>query len=195
MENDMINALALNREVVNSRSLNAAIGVAFFILATALGAYVRIPVPGTPVPITLQTFFVVLSGAVLGKKLGPASQAAYISLGAIGCPIFQGYAFGLAHIFGPTGGYLMGFMAASLLTGKLLEKGTSSIFKIITSFVAGNIALYTMGVLWLMLIYRINFMSAIAIGVLPFLAAETVKITAAAIIYRKISARSKNIFS
>lgn len=191
----MNNTLALNREVVNSRSLNAAIGVMFFVLATALGAYVRIPVPGTPIPITLQTFFVVLSGAVLGKKLGLASQAAYISLGAIGCPVFQGYASGVAHIFGPTGGYLIGFMAASFLTGKMLEKRRPNIFKIIISFVAGNIALYTMGVLWLMFIYRMNFISAAAIGVLPFLAVEAVKIAAAAIIYQKISVRSKNIFS
>ena len=191
----MNNTIALNRELINSRASNAVIGVAFFILATALGAYVRIPVPGTPVPITLQTFFVVLSGAALGKRLGILSQAGYIFLGALGFPVFQGYSFGIAHIFGPTGGYLAGFMAASYITGKMLENKNAGLLKIIASFATGNAALYTLGVLWLMLIYRISIINAVAIGVLPFVAVEAAKIFIAAFIYRKIADRSRNIFS
>ena len=191
----MTNTLVLNREIANSRTLNALIGVTFFILATALGAYVRIPGPGSPVPITLQTFFVVLAGAVLGKKLGVLSQAGYIFLGAAGFPIFQGYAFGPAHILGPTGGYLIGFMAASFLIGKILETGRDTLFKIIYTFAVGNAVLYGFGIIWLILLYRISLINAIVIGVLPFLAVEAAKITLAAFIYRKISSRSKIIFS
>lgn len=191
----MSNSIALNREIINSRGLTAAIGVIFFVLATTFGAYIRIPIPGTPVPITLQTFFVALSGAVLGKRLGLISQTAYVMLGALGLPIFQGYGFGLMHALGSTGGYLMGFMAASFIVGRMLEKETTNLYKIVASFVTGNIVLYSLGVTWLMVIYRISFAGAVTIGLLPFLAAEAVKISAAVFVYNFIAGRSRKIFS
>lgn len=191
----MNNAIALNKDIVTSKSMNAVIGVAFFALATAFGAYIRIPLPGTPIPMTLQTFFVVLSGAVLGRKLGMFSQASYIFLGIMGLPVFQGYGFGPAYVFGPTGGYLAGFMAASFLTGSMLQKSGSSPYKIAVSFIAGNTVLYSLGVAWLMVIYRVDFINAVTIGLIPFLAAEAVKIFAAAFIYHAIASRSKSIFS
>lgn len=191
----MDSILVYKRELIDNKLLNAIVGVGFFIIATALGAYIRIPVPGTPVPITLQTFFVVLSGAVLGKKLGLLSQAGYLFLGAAGLPVFQGYAFGAVHMFGPTGGYLAGFLLASFLTGKLLEKEEPGFLRIIAAFAIGNIALYTLGVFWLMFLYKISLFNAVAIGVLPFFAVELIKVTAAAFIYCGISHRTKSIFS
>ena len=191
----MHNIIVLDRDITSSKSLNAALGVAFFVLATAFGAYIRIPIPGTPVPITLQTFFVALSGAVLGKRLGFFSQASYIFLGAIGLPIFQGLGFGTAHIFGPTGGYLIGFMASSYLVGRMLEKEVSNPYRIIASLAAGNALLYGLGIAWLMFLYRISFFNAVTIGLIPFLTVEAVKISAAAFIYRAIAKRSKSIFS
>ena len=191
----MNSVMALRTNVISNKAINAVIGVAFFIIATTLGAYIRIPVPGTPIPITLQTFFVVLSGAVLGSRLGLFSQAGYIFLGAIGLPVFQGYAFGYSHILGPTGGYLIGFMAASFLMGKILEKESRNLFNITASFAIGNIVLYSLGILWLMLIYRISFVNAVIIGVLPFYTVELAKIFLAAVVYSKISHRSKAIFS
>ncbi len=191
----MNSAIALKANTIGNKTVDAVIGVTFFIIATALGAYIRIPVPGTPIPITLQTFFVVLSGAVLGSRLGLFSQIGYIILGALGMPIFQGYTFGMAHILGPTGGYLIGFMAASFLTGKMLEGESRDLFKITASFLTGNVIIYTLGILWLMLIYRISLLNAVMIGVLPFFTVELAKIFLAAVLYRKISHRSKGIFS
>jgi Uncharacterized conserved protein len=191
----MNNAIALKVNIVSNKTIDAVIGVTFFIIATALGAYIRIPVPGTPVPITLQTFFVVLSGAVLGSRLGLFSQAGYILLGAVGLPVFQGYASGYAHIFGATGGYLAGFMAASFIAGKILGKESQDLLKITASFAVGNIVIYTLGILWLMFIYHISFINAILIGVLPFFTVELAKIFLAAVVYSKISHRSKTIFS
>jgi len=190
----MDSIIALRANTASNKTIDAIIGVTCVIIATTLGAYIRIPVPGTPVPITLQTFFVVLSGAVLGSRLGLFSQAGYIFLGAMGLPVFQGYAFGYSHILGPTGGYLIGFMAASFITGKILEKESRNLFKITASFAIGNVILYTMGILWLMLIYRISFINAILIGVLPFFTVELAKIFLAAVLYSKISHRSKTIF-
>ena len=97
----MNSVMALRTNVISNKAINAVIGVAFFIIATTLGAYIRIPVPGTPIPITLQTFFVVLSGAVLGSRLGLFSQAGYIFLGAIGLPVFQGYLLGIRIYWAP----------------------------------------------------------------------------------------------
>ena len=185
----------LRTNVISNKMVDALIGVTFFIMATTFGAYIRIPVPGTPVPITLQTFFVVLSGAVLGSRLGLFSQAGYIFLGAIGLPVFQGYNFGMAYILGPTGGYMMGFMAASFLVGKIMEKESHNLFKIAASFTIGNTVLYSLGIIWLMLIYKISFINAILIGVLPFFTIELAKIFLAAVVYSKISHRSKTIFS
>ncbi|MCX5668482.1 MAG: biotin transporter BioY, partial [Candidatus Omnitrophica bacterium] len=92
---------------------------------------------------------------------------------------------------GPTGGYLIGFMAASFLVGKILEKESRNLFKITASFLIGNVILYTLGTLWLMLIYRISFVNAILIGVLPFFTIELAKIFLAAVVYRSYSHRSK----
>ena len=99
------------------------------------------------------------------------------------------------HVLGPTGGYLAGFLAASFLVGKMLQKETSNTYKILLSFLAGNAILYTLGVIWLVTLYRISLTDAVRIGVLPFLAVEAVKILAAAYIYRAIADRSRSIFS
>src|SRR3972149_5422736 len=96
---------------LEQRAVTATIGIAAFVVMTALGAHVRIPLPFTPVPITLQTFFVHLAGATLGPALGPVSQALYILAGTAGMPVFAGGASGLAYLVkGAPTGYLIGFV-------------------------------------------------------------------------------------
>ena len=187
--------LGYNKDIINNTAVNAVIGVIFFVLATTLGAYVRIPVPGTPIPITLQTFFVILSGAVLGKRLGVCSQLGYLLLGACGLPVFQGYSSGMAHILGPTGGYLIGFVLASAFVGKMTEPHDLKAYRVIAAFLIGNIILYSLGMLWLIFLYNIDFLKAFSIGALPFIPVEAAKIIIAVLIYSSISRRSKTIFS
>ena len=86
-------------------------------------------------------------------------------------------------------------MASSFLVGKILERESRNMLKIVSAFAIGNIVLYALGVLWLMFIYRITFFNAIMIGVLPFFIIEVAKVSLAAVIYKKISDRSKAIFS
>lgn len=188
-------SIALNRDLTKNNAVNAALGVIFFVLATAFSAYVRIPVPGTPIPITLQTLFVMLSGAVLGRRLGSFSQFSYLIIGALGIPVFQGSSFGLAHIAGPTGGYLLGFIFAAYLIGRILEGRDFGIYRATASFIIGSIALYACGVTWLMYLYRINVVNALSIGVLPFIPGEAIKIFFAVAMCSVISKRSKEIFS
>lgn len=170
-------AIAYNNDIIRDSRAISSIGIVFFILATALGAYVRIPVPGSPVPITLQTFFVLLSGAVLGKRLGFLSMTGY-------------FIFGGASFLGPTSGYLIGFIAASCIIGFMLERRHSAI----SAFVAGNITLLACGASWLILAYKMDPVSAFSVGVMPFIAGDAIKLAAAALIFSKISRRTKEIF-
>jgi biotin transport system substrate-specific component len=172
---------SLNREMAVSKQVVASLGVIFFVISTALGAYVRIPVPGSPVPITLQTFFVVLSGAVLGKRLGFAAQCVYIALSG-------------AWVAGPTGGYILGFAPAAYLTGLIAEGGAGR-YRTILSFAAGTVLIYLSGVAWLVSLYKFSIQSAFVSGALPFIPGDTAKILIAAVIFSKISRRTNKIFS
>ena len=189
------NVLPYNKEFISSKRAIAAIGVTFFVLATALSAYVRIPVPGSPVPITLQTFFVLLAGAVLGRKLGAASQIGYILLGAAGLPIFQGAGYGVASLFGPTGGYLAGFIAAAYTVGYISRSGKPSVARYIAAFSAGSLIIYAFGTAWLIYLYKMQPVHAISVGVLPFIAGDITKILAASVIGSAIARRANSIFS
>ncbi len=174
--------LGHSHELINDRTINALIGASFFILATALGAYVRIPVNGSPVPITLQTFFVLLSGAVLGKKLGLFTQSAYLALS-------------LPFIAGPTGGYFAGFAIASYVIGNMLENEKTSVWRVVASFMTGIAIIYICGVAWLVYMYKMTLLHAIGAGAIPFIAGDLLKILAASAIYLKIAKRARSTFS
>lgn len=189
-----VKTIVYNRDIIRNGSVDAVIGVVFFALATALSAYVRIPLPGNPVPITLQTMFVLLAGAVLGRKLGGLSQIGYILLGCLGLPVFQGAAFGFAHIFGPTGGYLFGFVAAAYLMGALIGKKARSTASIALCFAGASLLILVCGAAWLAILFRMSALQAVSVGILPFIPGDIVKIALATAIYAVISGRSKEIF-
>src|SRR5512137_1746469 len=109
--------LSLHTELIRSKAASRAAAVAVFAVLSMLGAFVRIPIPWSPVPLTLQTFFVLLSGACLGRRLGAVSQVCYVLVGIAGLPVFSQAGSGLLYLAGPTGGYLAGFIAASLWIG------------------------------------------------------------------------------
>lgn len=149
-------------------------------LFTALLAQVRIPLPFTPVPLTGQTFAVLLVAAALGARRGAASLGLYAALGLAGLPVFAGGASGLAYVLGPTGGYLLGFVLAAWLTGRLAERGLDR--RIRTAwlpFLAGTMVIYACGAGWLAL--SLGVTKALALGVLPFLVGDAVKIMLAAL--------------
>lgn len=191
----MDNTISLNKDIISSKSIAAFIGVAFFVITTALGAYIRIPVPGSPVPITLQTLFVILSGAIIGKRLGLFSQFAYVVLGCAGFSIFQGPACGLPYLAGPTGGYLIGFIVAAYAVGALTASGRGGLYRTIAAFAAGSLIIYTFGAIWLICLYRMDIPAAICAGILPFIPGDIAKTILACLIYSAISQRSKRIFA
>jgi biotin transport system substrate-specific component len=150
-------------------------------LLTAAAAQVRIALPFTPVPITGQTFAVVLGGAVLGMRAGAASQLLYLALGAVGLPVFTEASGGWQVFQGATGGYLVGFVFAAALVGWLAEqRHDRRIPTALWMFALGNLVIYAFGVPWLMVVTGWGLGEAVAKGVVPFLIGDLLKIVAAA---------------
>ncbi|HYE16789.1 MAG TPA: biotin transporter BioY [Pyrinomonadaceae bacterium] len=157
---------------------SAALVVGFSLL-TALAAQVVIPLPWTPVPVTGQTFAVLLTGALLGSRLGALAMLAYLAEGAVGLPFFRGGAGGAAHFAGATAGYLLAFPAAAFLTGLLAERGWDRRFATAAASMAlGSVVILASGWAWLALFFM-SAGEAFAAGVLPFLAGDVVKIALA----------------
>lgn len=161
---------------------------------TAVGAYIIIPLP--LVPVTLQTLFVYLAGALLGARLGALSQVIYILLGIIGLPVFHGGKAGLGILLGPTGGYLIGFILAAGLIGicTSLKKRPNFIW-LILFLIIGTLAIYVPGVLQLALLAKLSLKKALAVGVLPFLIGDSLKILVAVGLVVKLREKIKPGFS
>lgn len=172
---------ALNGRVIASRVVartraGAVIAVVAAAGLTALAAQWRIPLPFTPVPITGQTFAVLLSGAALGLRLGAASQLLYLAAGAVGLPVFTEASGGPDTFLGPTGGYLVGFVVAAAVVGRLAEAGRDRrVLPAVVSFVAGTAVIYAFGMAGLMLSAGMGPGEAFAKGVVPFLVGDAVK--------------------
>ncbi|HEY8805492.1 MAG TPA: biotin transporter BioY [Clostridium sp.] len=162
---------------------------ALFTALTAVGGFISIPLG--PVPLTLQTLFVILSGLILGAKLGALSQITYIILGLIGLPVFSGGTGGLTSIVSPTFGFLLSFIVSAYVIGKLTEKN-KSLSKIIYSVILGTIAIYIIGVPYFYFIFTnylgksINFYAALKYACIPFIPGDLIKAVIAIILAKKL---------
>jgi len=156
-----------------------ALQVIGFALATGLAAQFRIPLPFTPVPITLQTLVVILGGALLGWRKGGIGQGLYLVWGVIGAPLFAGGAFGLAVLAGPTGGYLVGFIGAAMLAGLLAPKARNYI-QLWGCLFGASLLILGLGMIHLSVFLGSNLTASFQAGVLPFLIGDVIKTTAAA---------------
>ncbi len=150
-----------------------------FAILTAIAAQFRIPLPYTPVPITLQTLVVTLAGALIGWKKGALSQLLYLVWGAFGAPLFAGGAFGLAIIAGPTGGYLIGFVVGAMVAGFLTPAKPSYFTAWWTQF-AASVPILFFGWLHLTLFVGNDPGTAFMLGVAPFIIGDLLKVTASA---------------
>jgi biotin transport system substrate-specific component len=150
-----------------------------FSLLTALSAQVVIPLG--PVPITGQTFAVLLTGALLGSRLGAMAMIAYLIEGASGLPFFAGGAAGLAHLMGPTGGYLIAFPAAAFITGAFAEQGWDRKYlSAVAAMAAGSVVIILCGCLWFSFLTRTSPLVAFQFTVLKFIPGDIIKILLAA---------------
>jgi len=181
----------LRKEIILNKTLGRTLGVLIFVVLTSLGAFVRIPLPFTPVPLTLQTFFVLLSGALLGSRLGVTAQLSYILLGVLGLPIFTGAGSGLLYLCGPTAGYLFGFVLAALFCAKFIKYSGDNFLKAFGMFCAADILLLATGTLWLKFLFGYSFTQLLVIGFIPFILGDLCKAAAAAFVYLKFKSRLK----
>lgn len=150
---------------------------------TALAAQWRIVLPFTPVPITGQTFAVLLTGAALGWRMGAAGQLLYLAVGALGLPVFAEGERGFEVFQGATGGYLIGFVLAAALVGLLAEHRQDRTFAtMFTAFIVGSTVIYVIGVIGLMMATGWSLAEAVAGGVVPFLLGDLIKAAAAGVL-------------
>ncbi len=155
----------------------AVVGASLFV---ALCARFSMPLPFTPVPLTLQNFAVLVVGLLLGPRLGFAALALYLGEGALGLPVFAPSGpGGIAQLLGPTGGYLIAYPAVAFVAGWIFERRRSFAVAALGA-VAAEIVLFASGVAWLMLWSHRDFAHAAVFGLYPFLAAEVMKVLAAA---------------
>lgn len=166
---------------VTARSFPAAIAAVVAVAGlTALAAQIRIPL--WPVPITGQTFAVLLGGAALGWRAGGAAQLLYLAVGAAGLPVFTEAAGGIDVLVGPTAGYLLAFPVAAALVGRFAEQRHDRRFlSMAAAFVAGSAVIYLGGVAGLVTLVGYTIGEALALGVFPFLIGDAIKAAAAGI--------------
>ncbi|AIL12774.1 hypothetical protein IM40_03335 [Candidatus Paracaedimonas acanthamoebae] len=164
---------------IQSNSLQVALGVML------LFACSQIQIPLKPVPITLQTLAVILIGLTYKSRQAFEAVFAYLLLGAVGAPVFAQFSGGHASLFGPTGGFLAGFLVAAPLTAWVFSKFTQKTWgAIFVSCVVGQAMIYVLGVLWLEKF--VGFEASLKAGVLPFILPGVVKTVILASIIRTL---------
>jgi biotin transport system substrate-specific component len=142
-------------------------------------------IPIGPVPINLATFSVMCAGAVLGAKYGVISQLVYLLIGIAGVPVFSNFSSGPAKLAGPTGGYLIGYLAAAWLIGFITQRAANRRRVIIPAMAAGAAVYLTLGTLWYMYMAKADIIGALTVCVIPFLPGDFIKLAAASeIAYR-----------
>jgi biotin transport system substrate-specific component len=165
------------RTLVEPRGAMVFLAVAVTSLVLALSAQASIELPFSPVPITLQTAAVLAAGAALGSRVGALAVIAYLAEGVSGAPVFSGGKAGIAVLAGPTGGYLVGFVAAAFVVGWLAERGWSrTAWTTAAAMVVGNLVVYAFGTAWLSTFVGVE--KVWAAGVAPFIPGDLVKLVA-----------------
>lgn len=150
---------------------------AMFAALTAVCSQISVPLP--MIPLNLALFSVFLCGALLGPALGTASQLVFLLLGVAGAPVFAGFRGGPSVLVGPTGGYLIGYLTAALLTGLLARRGCG-FWRLCGAMAVGLVVCYAFGTAWFLVLTGKTLAAALSMCVLPFLPGDALKIAGAA---------------
>ena len=197
----------MNNQAVYQRSTISYLLLSALMAAVcAVCSWISVPLPFTPVPINLGTLAVFLAGGILGRRYGSISVIVFVLLGAAGLPVFHGFTGGIGIITGPTGGYITGYIVAAFLTGIVTDtyfkshagdagcvteenadkSRAAAYIALALSMVLGLAACYALGTAWFMYISKTDFKAALIMCIVPFLPGDAVKITAAAVLVRKL---------
>jgi biotin transport system substrate-specific component len=172
----------------NASELTKAVLSCLFAALISIGAYIALPLPGTPVPIVLQNLFIIVAAAVLGPGWGFLSVVIYLMFGLVGMPVFSGGAGGIAKFIGPTGGYLVGYLPASFVIGLIASRRKRRFLAVILAGLAGMTIVYCFGISWIKLSLGVPWGKALATGLLPFLPGDLAKIILAAFLVPRVKA-------
>jgi biotin transport system substrate-specific component len=168
------------------KAVGAITLIALFAALTAAGTFIALPLPFSPVPVTLQNLFAVLAGLCLGPFLGSLSTALYLAAGALGAPVFAGASGGIARLLGPTGGYLLGYLfaafVAGLVAGQPRTDKRSPLWRLILAAALALLVVYVPGMLRLKQLMGFGWAQAFMGGLLPFLPGDAAKAVVAALI-------------
>jgi biotin transport system substrate-specific component len=171
-----------------SRTLQQGAAIVFLTLLTSVAAQISIPLPFTPVPLTLQPMVVLLGAAALGSRLGVSAQVCYLAIGILGFPVFAASPVlpqGVGRLLGPTGGYLMAYPLAALVAGSLAERGFDRrYFTAVIAMACGLGVVFAGGVSWLALAHpsarALGWSAALTSGFYPFIGVDLLKLLVAA---------------
>lgn len=169
-----------------------ATGAAVFAFLTILSAQIRIPLPFTPIPMTLQTFVVPLAGAFLGAAWGSVSMMLYLALGIAGINVFSAASPGLAFFLSPSAGYVAGFMIAAAFVGGISDR-TQRPYHLFFALFFSHVIIFTCGVTGLMLSAQMDLQTALQKGLYPFLIGDAIKTAASFVVLLSYSNFRKNI--
>ncbi|AOY59969.1 biotin transporter BioY [Desulfococcus multivorans] len=168
----------------NTEQLRRTVQASLFAALIAAGAFLAVPIG--PVPIVLQNMFVLLAGLLLGPRWGLAGVGIYLLAGAIGLPVFAGGTGGIGRMLGPTGGYLLAYLPAVWIVGIVSRKAGGRVMGDVVAMSLGALVIYAMGVPYLKVVTGMSWSRAAAVGMLPFLIGDVLKIAAAVPIARTL---------
>ncbi|MBW2603673.1 MAG: biotin transporter BioY [Deltaproteobacteria bacterium] len=161
----------------SAASLRMTVYASLMAALTAAGAFLAIPIG--PVPIVLQNLFIFLSGLLLGPAWGTASVGVYLLAGILGLPVFAGGIGGIGRFAGPTGGYLLGFLPAVCVIGVISNASKTNVVRDLLAMVCGTLIIYACGLSWLKILTGMTLGKTLAVGMVPFLPGDALKMAAA----------------
>ena len=167
--------------------------IALMTAVTCVLGPLSIPLPFSPVPISLTNFAIFLAIFILGMKNGTISFIIYLLLGAVGVPVFSSFRGGLQVLAGPTGGYLIGFIFLALIMGFALDHFDRKLVPTIIGMIIGMAVCYAFGTVWLAKLLSLSFKEGLMMGVIPYLPGDAAKIIIAAIVGPKLYGATQKI--
>lgn len=189
-ENNASGNVAINAQTARTKKI---VLIGLMTAITCILGPLSIPLPFSPVPISLTNFAIFLAVFILGMKDATISFIIYLLLGAVGVPVFSAFSGGLGKLVGPTGGYLFGFIFLALIMGFFMEHFDRKIVPTIIGMIIGMAVCYIFGTVWLAKLMSLSFNEALALGVLPYLAGDVAKIIIAVIIGPRLYAATLRV--
>ena len=189
-QNETSGTVAVDNQKIRTKQM---VLIALMTAVTCVLGPLSIPLPFSPVPISLTNFAIFLAIFVLGMKSGTISFIIYLLLGAVGIPVFSSFRGGLQILAGPTGGYLIGFIFLALIMGFALDHFDRKLVPTIIGMIIGMAVCYAFGTVWLAKLLSLSFKEGLMMGVIPYLPGDAAKIIIAAIVEPKLYGATQKI--